>query len=98
MNIGFLLNIFGILKYYFYLCKKEVSMGTVDLDYYTEEYLLDINWDENKYTEEEARNIIKETISRVAEAEYEDNEGEIDDWDFFEYCAIRECKSALGII
>lgn len=72
-------------------------MGTVDLDYYTEEYLLDINWDENKYTEDEAKKIIKEAIARVAEREYKANDGEIDDWDFFEYCAINECKTALGV-
>ena len=72
-------------------------MGKVDFDYYTEQYFLDIDWDESKFTEAEAKKIIKEAISRVAEREYVANDGEIDDWDYFEYCAINECKSALGV-
>ena len=72
-------------------------MGKIDLDYYTEQYFLDIDWDESKFSEAEAKKIIKEAISRVAEREYEANDGEIDDWDYFEYCAINECKSALGV-
>lgn len=73
-------------------------MGTVDIESFVSDLIEsdDIYWDEDKYSYEEFRRIVTECVTKEAEYEYKMNDGEIDDWDFFEYNCRCACDKALG--
>ena len=73
-------------------------MGTVDIEEYVDEIcdFRDIYWDTEKYTYEQYISIITECVNREVESEYKMNNGEIDDWDYFESRVRIECDKALG--
>ncbi len=72
-------------------------MGTVDIESFVEELIeTEIYWDEDKYSFEEFKRIVTECVTKEVESEYKQNDGEIDDWDFFEYNCRYACDKALG--
>ena len=73
-------------------------MGTVDIEEYTDEICDSgsVYWDTDKYTYEQYRSIITECVRKEVEWDYKQNDGEIDDWDYFEYRVRTACDKALG--
>ncbi len=73
-------------------------MGTVDIEKYVDEIcdLGSVYWDTEKYTYEQFRRIITKCVKSEVDYEYEMNDGEIDDWDLFEYNVRKACDRALG--
>ena len=73
-------------------------MGTVDIEQFVEELTCDdsIFFDDEKYTYDEYLRIVTECVTKEADEEYKRNDGEIDDWDLFEYNCRYACNKALG--
>ena len=56
----------------------------------------DIYWDEDKYTFEQYEKIIAEAVRSVCEEHLEQGDGEIEDYDYLEWCIRVKCDKALG--
>lgn len=56
----------------------------------------DIYWDEEKYSFEEYERIIAEAVRSVCEEQLEQGDGEIEDYDYLEWCIRVKCDKALG--
>lgn len=53
-------------------------------------------WDEEKYTLEEYERIITEAVRSVCEEHLEQGAGEIEDYDYLEWCIKERCDRLLG--
>lgn len=53
-------------------------------------------WDEEKYTFEEYERIITEAVRSVCEEHLEQGDGEIEDYDYLEWCIKERCDRLLG--
>ena len=73
-------------------------MGTIDIEKYVDEIIGDgkVFWDEERFTYEQFRSIVKKCVKEEADFEYELNDGEIDDWFYFGCNVVSACNRELG--
>jgi len=81
------------VSFFFYLCSMEkIVKEYIDAILSTGA----VFWDEEKYTFEQYEQIITEAVRSVCEEHLEQGDGEIEDYDYLEWCIKERCNRALG--